>query len=97
MSYNDLLRCYDLMIKVHNRGEALRFWSIVYNRINGHIFDSFSELNHAVLESIQDFKDGGGQQQQQQQQYTSKKRSYGGELISEMEPVQKQFKRMRLN
>ena len=55
MTYNDLLRCYDLMIKVHNRNDAMRLWSIIYNRINGHIFDSFSELNHAVLESIEDF------------------------------------------
>ena len=101
MTYDDLLRSYELLINVRNSQEAFRFWSIIYNHINGAVFDSFSELNHTILNSIEQFKNiklsAKAEEvplQQQQQQPINRKRAH--ETSSTVEPVQKRFKTLTI-
>jgi hypothetical protein len=101
MTYDDLLRSYELLINVRNSQEAFKFWSIIYNHINGAVFDSFSELNHAILNSIDEFKNIKLSAKveeaplQQQQQPINRKRAH--ETSSTLEPVQKRFKSLNLH
>jgi hypothetical protein len=103
MTYDDLLRSYELLINVRNSQEAFKFWSIIYNHINGAVFDSFSELNHAILNSIDEFKniklsakvEEAPLLQEQQQQPINRKRAH--ETSSTLEPVQKRFKFLNLH
>ena len=56
------------MIHVNSWREGIKLWSIVYEYVNEKMFDSFGELNEAILRAVQEFKERQQQQQQQQQQ-----------------------------
>ena len=55
MSYDDLMRMYNVMIHVNSWREAYKLWGIVFKNVNNKTFDSFSELNEVILTSIQEF------------------------------------------
>jgi hypothetical protein len=99
MRYDDLLRSYELLINVRNSQEAFKFWSIIYNHINGAVFDTFSELNHAILNSIEEFKNIKLSVKVEeapllQQQPINRKRAH--ETSSAVEPAQKRFKTLTI-
>jgi len=56
MSFDDIMRIYYTMIRIHNEHEAKELWNILYININSRIFDSFSHLNETVIRCIKEFK-----------------------------------------
>jgi hypothetical protein len=54
MSFIDFMRCYEMVINVTDARQATHLWNILITKINGRIFESFTEFNATILGSIRD-------------------------------------------
>ena len=52
MSFDDLMRMYSSMIYIKSKYDANFLWQIIFYNINNKTFDSFSELNQTIINSI---------------------------------------------
>jgi hypothetical protein len=54
MSFIDFMRSYEMVVNVTDARQATHLWHILITKINGRIFESFTEFNATILGSIRD-------------------------------------------
>ena len=52
LSFIDFMRCYEMVVNVTDAIQANHLWYILTAKINGCIFESFTEFNDTILGSI---------------------------------------------
>ena len=56
LTYDDLMRTYNMVITIYDKEQACHLWDIVKQKVNFNIFESGSDFNHAVLDAISEHK-----------------------------------------
>ena len=66
LTYPDFMYCYDMLLTVNSFAQAHDIWNRIRSGLHGRVLESFTDFNHAILQSIEDHKTNWSQQQHQQ-------------------------------